>query len=172
MIETQRLTLRPPILSDDESVLEYGSQGETVKYLQWKPLQSLQEAQDFVNRAMREWQNLDRTRSWVLELKNPVVTIGALRATASQEGLEIGFVVNAKYHRQGYASEAIRAVVSRARLDGLSRISAICDAQNYASQRFLERNCFKAVRRLRRRLVHPALGAKPRDCILYQYMGS
>ncbi len=57
---------------------------------------------------------------------------------------EIGFTVAAAYQGQGYASEAVRAVLDRLfTVQGVQRVSAECDARNAASARLLERVGFR-----------------------------
>lgn len=169
-IETERLTLRPPSMTDDCNVFQYGSKAETVKYLQWAPLESLHGARAFLARSIDQWRKQESTRSWMLESRAGQEVIGALRATATEGGIEIGFIVNSLLHRKGYGSEALTAVVGHAQSDGVQQIAAVCDAGNVVSQKFLEANNFKAVHALRKHLVHPALGLEPRDCIRYLYV--
>lgn len=168
VIDTGRLTLRPPSMADDADVFQYGSQAETVRYLQWNPLANGNEARSFLMRSIAQWRTQERTRVWMIFDKERQGVIGSLRATVADEGLEVGFVVNSLCHRRGYGSEALHAVVSHARLHGIDEISAICDTENRVTHRFLEANGFESVRRLQRHLVHPSLGLEPRDCILYR----
>lgn len=52
---------------------------------------------------------------------------------------EVGYIINRHYQRQGYACEALRAVMAAAFQEGAHRIYAECDARNSASWRLLEK---------------------------------
>lgn len=51
---------------------------------------------------------------------------------------EVGYIINKRYQRRGYASEALRAVVQSAFDAGMHRIYAECDPRNACSWRLLE----------------------------------
>ncbi|MDD6155732.1 MAG: GNAT family protein [Lachnospiraceae bacterium] len=52
---------------------------------------------------------------------------------------EVGYIVNKNYQRQGYASEAIQAVMEEAFSQGVHRIIAECDPRNTCSWMLLEK---------------------------------
>lgn len=52
---------------------------------------------------------------------------------------EVGYIVNRLYQRQGYAEEALRAVIAHAFGEGAHRVYAECDPRNTASVKLLER---------------------------------
>ena len=47
------------------------------------------------------------------------------------EAKEIGYIVNKRYQRQGYAAEALSAVIAQAFKDGVHRIYAECDCGTF-----------------------------------------
>ncbi len=53
------------------------------------------------------------------------------------------------------------------RADGIRRIGAVCNAQNLASARVMEKAGLIREGILRRWLRHPNVGAEPRDCFSY-----
>ncbi len=52
---------------------------------------------------------------------------------------EVGYIVNRRYRRKGYAAEALSVVVAQAFREGAHRVYAECDPRNTASWRLLER---------------------------------
>ena len=56
---------------------------------------------------------------------------------------EVGYIVNRRFQRKGYAREALQAVVDRAFRLGAHRIYAECDPRNEASWRLLESAGFR-----------------------------
>jgi aminoglycoside 6'-N-acetyltransferase len=78
---------------------------------------------------------------------------------------EIGFSLATAYQGQGYATEAVRAVLHRLfAVDGLHKVEAECDARNTASARLLERVGFTR-EGLRRR--HTWIKGEWTDDLLY-----
>ena len=55
------------------------------------------------------------------------------------EAREVGYIINARYRRQGFACEALRAVIENGFRQGVHRIYAACDARNTASWKLLEK---------------------------------
>ena len=71
------------------------------------------------------------------------ITLDHIRRGPAQAGT-VGYWVGAPFARQGYMSEAIRAVVHHAFSDmNLSRIEAACLPENAASRGVLEKSGFK-----------------------------
>src|ERR1044071_5844071 len=57
---------------------------------------------------------------------------------------EIGFTLATAYQKQGYATEAVRAVLDRLfRVQGMHKVGGECDARNVASAGLLERLGFR-----------------------------
>ena len=55
------------------------------------------------------------------------------------EAREVGYIINARYRRQGFACEALCAVIENGFRQGVHRIYAACDARNTASWKLLEK---------------------------------
>lgn len=51
---------------------------------------------------------------------------------------EVGYIVRSDYRRQGYAAEALRAVIDNCFTNGIHRVYAECDPRNTPSWRLLE----------------------------------
>ena len=52
---------------------------------------------------------------------------------------EVGYIVNKHYQQQGYAAEALSAVIAQAFREGAHRIYAECDPRNVPSWKLLEK---------------------------------
>ncbi|KZY45798.1 GCN5 family acetyltransferase [Roseovarius sp. HI0049] len=150
-IETERLTLRQPQLSDfrDWSSLREQSADFLVP---WEP----QWASDhlsrkgFTNRvywAQRSIAAGSAVPLFLIRREDEVllgaITLDNIRRGPAQAGT-LGYWVGAPYARQGYMREAIAGIVHHAfeRLD-LSRLEAACLPENQASRRLLEKCGFK-----------------------------
>ncbi|WP_422031453.1 GNAT family N-acetyltransferase [Roseovarius sp.] len=150
-IETERLTLRQPQLSDfrEWSALREQSADFLVP---WEP----QWASDhlsrkgFTNRVYWAQRSISAGSAVPLflvrredEMLLGAITLDNIRRGPAQSGT-LGYWVGAPFARQGYMREAISGIVHHAfeRLD-LSRLEAACLPENQASRRLLEKCGFK-----------------------------
>ncbi|UWR36811.1 GNAT family N-acetyltransferase [Sulfitobacter sp. W074] len=150
-IETERLTLRPPIHADFRawSALRRASND----YLrQWEPTWAEDHLtrKAFTNRVYWAQRSVSSGNAMPLFLirrsdQNLVgaITLDNIRRGPAQSGT-LGYWTGEPFARQGYMREAIEATVHQAftRLD-LSRIEAACLPENQASRGLLEKAGFK-----------------------------
>ena len=150
-IETERLTLRPPIHADFRawSALRRASND----YLRpWEPTWAEDHLtrKAFTNRVYWAQRSVSSGNAMPLFLirrsdQNLVgaITLDNIRRGPAQSGT-LGYWTGEPFARQGYMREAIEATVHQAftRLD-LSRIEAACLPENKASRGLLEKSGFK-----------------------------
>jgi ribosomal-protein-alanine N-acetyltransferase len=137
VVETARLRLRRFRPDDVDDLHAYLSLPETYRFEPGEP----------IDRAAARLLVEERSRGsdfLALELRSETRVIGHLSWLAvGAERLrtwELGFIVDPRYQRQGFASEGARAWVERAFADlGVHRVVAHCHPQNVASWRTLER---------------------------------
>lgn len=141
-IATERLTLRRFRPDDAETLAAYRSDPAVARYQSWTAPYSLTQARLAVatlsagDPAEPGWFQyaIERTRDR-LHIGDVGVDLHENRRQA-----EIGFTLARAYQGQGYATEAIRAVLGHLfGVRGLHKVSAECDARNEASARLLER---------------------------------
>jgi RimJ/RimL family protein N-acetyltransferase len=168
-ITTERLLLRQPRLADARSVFEeYARDPEVSRYLGWRPLESIQQAEEFlIERVLTGWSS-GKEFSWGITRPGSDTLIGmiAYRPDGDQAGL--GFVLGRGFWNRGYVTEAARAVMAQAfSLLRFQRIWAVCDVENVASVRVLEKIGMTREEILRRWTVRPNISSEPRDCFLF-----
>ncbi|NBI09726.1 N-acetyltransferase [Colidextribacter sp. OB.20] len=130
--ETKRLILRRYRIEDVQDLFEYLSDEEVVKYEPYKPL-SFDEAKKNL-----EWR-IGTGEMIAVELKSSHKMIGNVYLGRRDfEALEIGYVFNRNYWRQGYAAESCEVLIQRAFSNGIHRIYAECDPDNKSSWKLLE----------------------------------
>lgn len=130
--ETKRLILRRYRIEDVQDLFEYLSDEEVVKYEPYKPL-SFDEAKKNL-----EWR-IGTGEMIAVELKSSHKMIGNVYLGRRDfEALEIGYVFNRNYWRQGYAAESCEVLIQRAFSNGIHRIYAECDPNNKSSWKLLE----------------------------------
>ncbi|HKK86607.1 MAG TPA: GNAT family protein [Roseovarius sp.] len=150
-IETERLTLRQPLLTDfrDWSAMREQSADFLIP---WEPVWASDHLtrKGFSNRvywAQRSITNGSALPLFLIRREDErllgAVTLDNIRRGPAQAGT-LGYWVGEPFARQGYMREALQAVVHHAfgRLD-LSRLEAACLPENTASRGLLEKCGFK-----------------------------
>lgn len=150
-LETERLTLRPPVHSDFHvwADLRYSSAEFLTK---WEPIWADDHLtrKAFTNRVYWAQRSIAAGTAAPLFLERRedsailgAITLDNIRRGPAQAGT-LGYWIGEDYARRGYMSEAIRAVVHHAfeRMD-LSRLEAACLPENKPSRGLLERSGFK-----------------------------
>lgn len=150
-IETERLTLRQPLLTDfrDWSAMREQSAEFLIP---WEPVWASDHLtrKGFSNRvywAQRSITNGSALPLFLIRRADErllgAVTLDNIRRGPAQSGT-LGYWIGAPFARQGYMREALQAVVHHAfgRLD-LSRLEAACLPENTASRGLLEKCGFK-----------------------------
>ena len=150
-IDTERLTLRPPVHADFRAWSALRRESESF-LAPWEPLWAADHLtrKSFSNRVY--WAKSAVASGTALPLflfqraedrLVGAVTLDNIRRGPAQAGT-LGYWTGAPYARQGYMREALGAVVHHAftRLD-LSRIEAACLPENKASRGLLEASGFK-----------------------------
>ena len=145
ILETPRLLLRRFQPGDAAAFAAYRSDPEVARYQSWTAPVPAAEAAALV----RDLADGDPAQPGWFQYAVEVRAGGGLAGDVGvnlHENLmqaELGFTLAPQWQGQGYASEAVRAVLrdlfSRR---GLHRVSAECDARNFRSARLLERAGF------------------------------
>jgi ribosomal-protein-alanine N-acetyltransferase len=150
-IETERLTLRPPVHGDFRAWA--GLRERSAAFLvPWEPTWSADHLtrKAFTNRVYWANRSISSGAALPLFLERRsdraflgAITLDNIRRGPAQDGT-LGYWIGEPFARQGYMHEAIEAVVHYAfeTLD-LSRIQAACLPENKASRGVLEKCGFK-----------------------------
>ncbi|MBC8503629.1 MAG: GNAT family N-acetyltransferase [Chloroflexi bacterium] len=168
LIETKRLRLRPPIMEDANEIFrKYAQDVEVTKYVMWSPHENIEITKQFLRRCV---QALDAGQSspWVIEMRESNELMGMIELRVKDHCANIGYTIARQYRGQGYMTEVVGTLVEWALSQpDIYRIWAVCDVDNIASARVLEKAGMEKEGVLRRYLVHPNLSDEPRDCYCY-----
>jgi ribosomal-protein-alanine N-acetyltransferase len=106
---SERIVLRKFKKEDAGDLLEYASDAETLKYLDWDGSQTMEEA--LGNITNYYW---SRPGVYAIELKENHTCIGCidLRLHPEHEKSSFGYVLNRRYWGNGYMTEALSAVLT------------------------------------------------------------
>ena len=169
-IDTARLLLRKPSQVDAQELFAgHVTDPMVTKYLSWKPHTDIEMTRSYLRRCINSWQEEEAAAfPWVIVLKSEDRLIGTLEMRVLLFRADLGYALSRPYWGKGYATEAAQAVVDWAMAQPeLYRVWAVCDVDNHASARVLEKAGMQCEGILRRFIVHPNISSEPRDCYCY-----
>ncbi|RPI82018.1 MAG: N-acetyltransferase [Chloroflexi bacterium] len=140
-ISTPRLVVRAFKPEDAENLFEYLSIKEVYRFEPGEPVDR-QQAQELAAEMSTS------PDFWAVELQVENRVIGQIyfKQVEPQELMtwELGYILSPHYQRQGYASEAVSALVQTGfPAAGIHRIFAQCNPENIASWKLLEKVGFR-----------------------------
>ncbi|MBP2622886.1 GNAT family N-acetyltransferase [Streptococcus oricebi] len=136
IIETDRLLLRPVTLDDAEEMFDYASDEENTRFV----FARHSSVEDSKNQIARYF--LSRPLgNYGIEIKESHTFIGSIDLHKLDEQLKtaaIGYGLNKEYWKQGYATEALEALLACAfEQVGMNKLIACYDEANPASGRVM-----------------------------------
>lgn len=142
-IRTQRLLLRGFTQGDFDDVHAYAAQPEVCRFMDWGP-NTHAETVTYMGLKLDEQAHWPRDEvTLAIEHLADARLIGSTRLAVSDRTHltgDFGYSLNSAYWRQGYATEAARALVDAGfRALGLHRIWAECDVENIGSWGVMEK---------------------------------
>ncbi len=164
--ETFRLILRPIEANDADAVFEGYAQDPVVsRFLIWRPHSAIAETRAFIAHCLEA--SSSRTYTVVERESGRLIGCLDLRREAPHR-IGFGYVLARPWWGMGLMTEALSEIVAWSlRQDGVWRVEAVCDVENPASARVMEKAGLMREGVLKRWLVHPNLGPEPRDCFSY-----
>ncbi len=167
-LKTERLRLRKAKLSDAEAIFrQYAKDPEVTKYVSWRAHRSLEETREYMRMCLLAW-DVGKAFHWVIETQEDKQVIGMIIARVSAEKWELGFVLARAYWGRGYMTEAVKALIAWAlKQKEIFRVWAVCDIDNKASARVMEKAGMQREGLLNRWSMHPNISPEPRDSYCY-----
>ena len=169
VIATARLVLRQPVLADAEAIFaSYGQDPEVTRYLVWKPHASLEDSRAFVQSCIDAWAGGVRF-PWVITRASDGQLLGMFEARVDGGfKVSVGYVLAREHWGNGYVPEALQAVIDLFWADpAIFRIWAVCDVDNPASARVMEKAGMVREGVQKRSILHPNASNEPRDVYSY-----
>ena len=145
-IETERLLLRPMLMSDVEDLYEYQSNPEIVRYIPW-PARTMDQVKEAAQRT------IDTAKSDLVEINDHIVLVWELKSSGKVIGQSyigliskehktsnIGWVTHQDFQSKGYAFEATKSLLAYAFTNfDLHRVIADIDARVQISANLAEK---------------------------------
>ncbi len=112
-LETERLILRKMRADDAEDMFEYACRGDVTEYLTWYPHPDKIYTREYLEYLGTKYRTGDFF-DWAITLKGSGKMIGTCGFTSfdfTNDGAEVGYVLNPEYRGQGLVPEALLAVL-------------------------------------------------------------
>ncbi len=141
-LDCDRLLLRKMSVFDSDDMFEYAQSEQVTKYLLWSPHESLSYTEQYLTYVRSRYTEGDFF-DWAVVLKSEekmIGTCGFANIDIENNCAEIGYVINPKYHGNGYAAEAVARVIRYGfEVLELNRIEAKYMVGNEASRKVMEK---------------------------------
>jgi ribosomal-protein-alanine N-acetyltransferase len=141
-LETDRLLLRKVTFDDLLDFYEYSSDPQVAEYTSWEPHTSIEQSRKIIAGYVENYAK-GEVAPWGLVYKAEkkfLGTVGYLYWNPLHFVAQVGWAINRNYWNMGYTTEAMRVVVDFGfERMGLNRISAVCEYENLASERVMEK---------------------------------
>lgn len=167
--ETSRLVLRKPTLADAEAVfIRYASDSEVTRYLGWPRHRFVDDTKAFLTFSDAEWSRCP-AGPYLIESRSEHTLLGGAGLGFEAPSTAVtGYVLARDAWGNGYATEALTAIVDIAKKLGVVRLYALCHPDHPASARVLEKCGFRLEQRLEQFLEFPNLNPGFREaCLRY-----
>lgn len=170
-LETERLVLRLLEIKDTENMFNVIlNNKDTLHFLDWPYCENLEDAKVFINKLIEDSNN-KKHYFWVIEEKNTSNFVGCISICSTCEEkrmAEIEYVANSEFRGKGYIPEANKKVIEHLIKDcNFYRIEAVCNIENIASSRVMEKSGMKFEGILRGRALNLNLEGNPGDLKMY-----
>jgi [ribosomal protein S5]-alanine N-acetyltransferase len=165
---TARLILRPISPADAAPIFDtYAQDPDVTHFLTWRPHRTLAETEAYVARCLAAPAHLSRTYALVGRQDEEVRGAFDLRQPGPCR-LGYGFVLARPWWGQGLMTEALTEIARWAlNRDDIWRIGGVCDVENLASARVMEKVGMTRDGLLRRWIMHPNVSDEPPDCFSF-----
>ena len=157
VIETARLRLRPLTMRDDRDMFRYASDPEVSRHVLWEAHASPRETRSVLRAAIRQYRAGDPSSFAIERLSDHrmIGTIGFMWINCEHRSAEVGYSLARDCWNQGYATEALRAVLRFGfNTLRLNRIEAQHELDNPASGRVMEKCGMRCEGTLRQRVFN------------------
>lgn len=170
-LETARCLLRKPQPGDAPAAFAgYAADPRVTRYLGWRPHESLNDTRRQISYDLFRWLK-NSAWTWMVLRRDGAQLAGLVELVpdlGQPHRARMGYLLGTAHWGCGLMSEAAGAVLRAALAQpGLYRVDAVCDVDNPASARVLEKIGMRFEGRLARYIVHPNVSAEPRDVLLF-----
>jgi ribosomal-protein-alanine N-acetyltransferase len=153
---------------DAEAIFHaYAQDAEVTRYLIWRPHKNIQETENFLALCVAAWER-ETQFPYIITVKSSGALVGMIEIRLNDFKMDVGYVLARQFWGKGIATEALCSLIEWGLgQKSIYRIWALCDVDNVASARVLEKVGMQREGLLRRQMIHPNVSDEPRDCYCY-----
>lgn len=167
LVETARLVLAAPVATDADLVFHrYASDEEVTRYLGWPTHRTVDDTRGFLAFSEIQWEREGAGPYLIWARADGQLLGGTGLGLEPGDQAITGYVLARDAWGQGYATEALTAMVDVATDIGVRRLYALCHPRHRASWRVLEKCGFSRDRSWTRQLEFPNLAAGLKQDVL------
>jgi RimJ/RimL family protein N-acetyltransferase len=168
-VETPRLLLRRPRRSDAKAIFErYGSDAEVTRYLGWPRHESLKDTRRFVAFSDEHWERWPAGPYLVCSRTDGKILGSTGLGFETAERAATGYVLARDSSGQGFATEALTAMVQVATQLAVRRLYSLCHRDHRPSIHVLEKCGFLNEGAQRQDTGFPNLGIRaPAEVLVF-----
>jgi len=140
-LETARLLLRKPRISDAEAVFHrYASDPEVTRYMSWSTHRTIADTHAFLAWSDADWARWPAGSYIVFARNDQDRLLGGTGLSLQSPDLAVtGYVFARDAWGHGYATESLQAMIDLARMLGIRRLETVCHVSHRASAHVMEK---------------------------------
>jgi ribosomal-protein-alanine N-acetyltransferase len=139
-LQTARLILRQPQKSDAVAIFErYANDSEVTRFLGWPRHRSVDDTEAFLRFSAQEWEQWPAGPYLIVSRKDELLLGSTGFGFQNPHEAMTGYVLAKDAWGQGFATEALTALVDLATRISVSRLFALCHPEHRPSRRVLEK---------------------------------
>ena len=170
LFETSRLLLRRPLPGDSQAIFHrYAGDALVTQYLSWPTHRTVAETYAFVEWSDAEWKRWPAGPYLIFNREKDCARVLGSTGLVFKEdnSAEVGYALARNAWGQGFATEALRAILVIAKRIGIVHLRAGCHAANLASAHVLEKCGFQCEGIALERALFPNLAGGVRADVLH-----
>jgi [ribosomal protein S5]-alanine N-acetyltransferase len=146
ILTTERLTLRQPLINDEQDIFTLRSDSEINKYLDRQVSNTIDDARNFISKVN---ENINKNDSlyWAITLSDRNILVGTICLfgfSDENDNCEIGYELLTNFQGQGIMKEAAEKVIGYAfKTIKVKKIEASLHRDNQSSIKLLEKLSFR-----------------------------
>jgi ribosomal-protein-alanine N-acetyltransferase len=139
-LETARLILRQPLMSDAVNIFErYASDDEVTRFLGWPRHRSVGDTEAFLRFSAQEWDQWPAGPYLIVSRSDGQLLGSTGFGFQTPHEAMTGYVLAKDAWGKGFATEALTVIVDVAAQIEVTRLFALCHPEHRASRRVLEK---------------------------------
>jgi ribosomal-protein-alanine N-acetyltransferase len=167
-LETRRLLLRKPAMSDAQTIFErYAGDPTVTRYMSWSTHRTISDTAAFLAWSDADWELWPAGSYLIFSRESTSLLLGGTGlAFRTPEFAVTGYVFAQDAWGQGFATEALQTMVDLARSLGVKRLEAVCHVEHRPSAHVMEKCGFQYHGILRAHTEFPNLSPGARSDVL------